>query len=59
MVQRTVGVYYVIQGSADDTMNLGGIKIEALAFNVFNPLFGFHGTDSMFLFPEQTCSVEI
>lgn len=41
MVQRTVGGYYIIQGSADDTLNLGGIKVEDLAFNVFNPLFGF------------------
>ncbi|CAN6476359.1 unnamed protein product [Victoria cruziana] len=30
IVQRTVGGYYVVQGRADDTMNLGGIKVGAV-----------------------------
>ncbi|KAF3782449.1 putative acyl-activating enzyme 18 [Nymphaea thermarum] len=30
IVQRTVGGYYVVQGRADDTMNLGGIKVSAV-----------------------------
>lgn len=27
VLQRTVGGYYIVQGRADDTMNLGGIKV--------------------------------
>lgn len=27
IIQRTVGGYYLVQGRADDTMNLGGIKV--------------------------------
>ncbi|XP_039140974.1 probable acyl-activating enzyme 18, peroxisomal [Dioscorea cayenensis subsp. rotundata] len=30
IIQRTVGGYYIVQGRADDTMNLGGIKISAV-----------------------------
>ncbi|ONK65598.1 uncharacterized protein A4U43_C07F38730 [Asparagus officinalis] len=30
IVQRTVGGYYIIQGRADDTMNLGGIKTSSV-----------------------------
>lgn len=28
IVKRTVGGYYYVQGRADDTMNLGGIKVR-------------------------------
>ena len=27
IIKRTVGGYFVVQGRADDTMNLGGIKV--------------------------------
>ncbi|CAL4919624.1 unnamed protein product [Urochloa decumbens] len=30
IVQRTVGGYYIVQGRADDTMNLGGIKTSSV-----------------------------
>ncbi|KAJ0982740.1 hypothetical protein J5N97_010995 [Dioscorea zingiberensis] len=30
IIQRTVGGYYIVQGRADDTMNLGGIKTSAV-----------------------------
>ncbi|KAL5219381.1 hypothetical protein ABZP36_020065 [Zizania latifolia] len=30
IIQRTVGGYYVVQGRADDTMNLGGIKTSSV-----------------------------
>lgn len=30
MLKRTVGGYIVVQGRADDTMNLGGIKVSIL-----------------------------
>ncbi|OAY70792.1 putative acyl-activating enzyme 18, peroxisomal, partial [Ananas comosus] len=30
IIQRTVGGYYLVQGRADDTMNLGGIKTSSL-----------------------------
>uniref|UniRef100_R7WCC2 4-coumarate--CoA ligase n=1 Tax=Aegilops tauschii TaxID=37682 RepID=R7WCC2_AEGTA len=60
IIQRTVGGYYIVQGRADDTMNLGGIKVEAPPFNVYNLLFAFHEpTKSMLLLPGQTSSVEI
>ncbi|EMS50598.1 Acetyl-coenzyme A synthetase [Triticum urartu] len=59
IIQRTAGGYYIVQGRADDTMNLGGIKVEAPPFNVFNLLFAFHETKSMLLLHEQTSSVEI
>lgn len=28
IIKRTVGGYFVVQGRADDTMNLGGIKVQ-------------------------------
>ncbi|PWZ56349.1 putative acyl-activating enzyme 18, peroxisomal [Zea mays] len=30
IIQRTVGGYYIVQGRADDTMNLGGIKTSSV-----------------------------
>ncbi|XP_020184832.1 probable CoA ligase CCL12 isoform X2 [Aegilops tauschii subsp. strangulata] len=30
IIQRTVGDYYIVQGRADDTMNLGGIKTSSV-----------------------------
>jgi acyl-coenzyme A synthetase/AMP-(fatty) acid ligase len=27
IIKRTVGGYFIVQGRADDTMNLGGIKV--------------------------------
>ncbi|KAJ1701100.1 hypothetical protein LUZ63_000879 [Rhynchospora breviuscula] len=30
VLQRTVGGYYIVQGRADDTMNLGGIKTSSV-----------------------------
>ncbi|ONK65596.1 uncharacterized protein A4U43_C07F38710 [Asparagus officinalis] len=30
IVQRTIGGYYIVQGRADDTMNLGGIKTSSV-----------------------------
>ncbi|XP_031401457.1 probable acyl-activating enzyme 18, peroxisomal isoform X2 [Punica granatum] len=30
LIKRTVGGYYVVQGRADDTMNLGGIKASSV-----------------------------
>ncbi|XP_047325723.1 probable CoA ligase CCL12 [Impatiens glandulifera] len=30
IIKRTIGGYYVVQGRADDTMNLGGIKTSSL-----------------------------
>ncbi|XP_076918278.1 putative CoA ligase CCL12 [Bidens hawaiensis] len=30
IVKRTIGGYYVVQGRADDTMNLGGIKTSSI-----------------------------
>lgn len=52
IIQRTVGGYYIVQGRADDTMNLGGIKVEPPPFNVFNPLlWSLH-----FMKPNQYCS---
>ncbi|KAK8443897.1 hypothetical protein SEVIR_9G046600v4 [Setaria viridis] len=38
IIQRTVGGYYIVQGRADDTMNLGGIKVEPPLLNVSAPL---------------------
>ena len=34
IIQRTVGGYYIVQGRADDTMNLGGIKV--ITMNLFS-----------------------
>jgi acyl-coenzyme A synthetase/AMP-(fatty) acid ligase len=28
IIKRTVGGYFIVQGRADDTMNLGGIKVK-------------------------------
>ncbi|KAL6195033.1 hypothetical protein ACLB2K_030655 [Fragaria x ananassa] len=30
IIKRTVGGYYIVQGRADDTMNLGGIKTSSV-----------------------------
>jgi hypothetical protein len=52
IIQRTVGGYYIVQGRADDTMNLGGIKVEPPLFNVTNPLL----PSFIFMKPNQHCS---
>lgn len=40
VIKRTVGGYLVIQGRADDTMNLGGIKVSNSSSFVFM-MYGF------------------
>jgi non-ribosomal peptide synthetase component E (peptide arylation enzyme) len=39
IIQRTVGGYYIVQGRADDTMNLGGIKVGPPLFNASVPCY--------------------
>jgi acyl-coenzyme A synthetase/AMP-(fatty) acid ligase len=63
IIKRTAGGYFIVQGRADDTMNLGGIKVfhslELLLFQLLSGLFSkFLNLD---FFPDhlQTSSVEI
>ncbi|OEL13722.1 putative acyl-activating enzyme 18, peroxisomal [Dichanthelium oligosanthes] len=63
IIQRTVGGYYIVQGRADDTMNLGGIKVEPPLFIVPDPLLSslhFMKPNQHFSHLQmQTSSVEI
>ena len=34
IIKRTVGGYFTVQGRADDTMNIGGIKVPHIALPV-------------------------
>lgn len=62
IIQRTVGGYYIVQGRADDTMNLGGIKVDPPISNVFNSLLSplnFMKLNKYCSSYKQTSSVEI
>ena len=41
IIKRTVGGYFIVQGRADDTMNIGGIKVPHVALPVIQSFVNY------------------